>query len=117
MGLRQTGIVAGATLKAINVPAKVRFNQLASSANRLAGANFAFGDRYVVVNMPSTSVEAIENGRVAHRYVAIVGGPEHPSPEISAHIQVDQPQPDLDGADLDHQEGNHSAACSAIPAT
>ena len=88
MGLRQTGIVSGATLKAINVPARVRFNQLASSANRLAGLNFSFDDRYVVVNLPSTSVEAVENGRVAHRYVAIVGDPEHPSPEISAHIQV-----------------------------
>jgi L,D-transpeptidase YcbB len=88
MGLRQTGIVSGATLKAINIPARVRFNQLASSANRLAGLNFSFDDRYVVVNLPSTSVEAVENGRIAHRYVAIVGGPEHPSPEISAHIQA-----------------------------
>jgi murein L,D-transpeptidase YcbB/YkuD len=88
MGLRQTGIVSGATLKAINIPAKVRFTQLASSANRLAGLNFSFDDRYVVVNLPSTQVEAVENGRVAHHYIAIVGGPEHPSPEISAHIQV-----------------------------
>ena len=88
MGLRQTGIVSGATLKAINVPARVRFRELASSANRLAGLNFSFDDRYVVVNLPSTSVEAVENGRVVHRYVAIVGDPEHPSPEISAHIQA-----------------------------
>jgi L,D-transpeptidase YcbB len=88
MGLRQTGIVSGATVKAINVPARERFNELASSANRLAGLNFSFDERYVVVNLPSTSVEAVENGRVVHRYVAIVGDPEHPSPEISAHIQV-----------------------------
>jgi murein L,D-transpeptidase YcbB/YkuD len=88
MGLRQTGIVSGATLKAINVPARERFNELASSANRLAGLNFSFDQRYVVVNIPSTQVEAVENGRVVHHYVAIVGGPEHPSPEISAHIQV-----------------------------
>jgi L,D-transpeptidase YcbB len=88
MGLKQTGIVSGATLKAINVPASVRFKELASSANRLAGANFAFDDRYVVVNLPSTSVEAVENGHVVHRYVAIVGDPEHPSPEIAALIQV-----------------------------
>ena len=54
MGLRQTGIVSGATLKAINIPARVRFNQLASSANRLAGLNFSFDERYVVVNIPST---------------------------------------------------------------
>ena len=88
MGLRQTGAVSGATLKAINVPAKERFNELASSANRLAGLNFSFDQRYVVVNLPSTSVEAVENGRVVHRYIAIVGDPEHPSPEISAQIQV-----------------------------
>ena len=54
----------------------------------MRGVNFSFDDRYVVVNLPSTSVEAVENGRVVHRYVAIVGDPEHPSPEISAHIQV-----------------------------
>ena len=88
MGLRQTGIVAGATLKAINVPADVRHTQLAASAQRLSAFNFGFGDRYVVVNLPSTSVEAVDNGQVAHRYIAIVGDPEHPSPEIAAHISV-----------------------------
>ena len=88
MGLRQTGIVAGATQREMNVPARMRFNQLASSANRLAGLNFPFGERYVAVNLPSTSVEAVENNRVAHRYVAIVGDPGHPSPEISAQVQV-----------------------------
>jgi murein L,D-transpeptidase YcbB/YkuD len=88
MGLRQTGIVAGATLTAMNVPATTRFRQLASSAQRLAGVNFTFGDRYVVVNLPSTQVEAVENGRVAHHYIAIVGGVEHQSPEISAKISV-----------------------------
>jgi L,D-transpeptidase YcbB len=88
MGLRQSGVVSGATLKALNVPAKERFNELASSANRLAGQNFSFDVRYVVVNLPSTSVETVENGRVVRRYVAIVGDPEHPSPEIAAQIQV-----------------------------
>jgi murein L,D-transpeptidase YcbB/YkuD len=88
MGLRKTGIVAGATFKAMNVPASERARQLAASEQRLAGMDFGFGDRYVVVNIPSLSVEAVESGRIAHRYVAIVGGVEHASPEISAHIQV-----------------------------
>ncbi len=85
-GLRQTGVVSGATLRALNIPASVRFKQLASSAQRLAGLKFGFGDKYVVVNIPSTAVDAIENGRVVHRYVAIVGDPEHHSPEVSARI-------------------------------
>jgi murein L,D-transpeptidase YcbB/YkuD len=85
-GLKQTGVVSGATLKAMNVPANVRFKQLASSAQRLAGLTFPFGDKYVAVNIPSTAVDAIENGHVAHRYAAIVGGPDHQSPQIAAKI-------------------------------
>ena len=87
-GLRQTGAVAGATLAAMNVPAATRFRQLASSAQRLAGVNFGFGDRYVVVNIPSASVEAVANGQVQKRFVAIVGDIEHQSPEVSTRIQA-----------------------------
>lgn len=86
MGLRQTGVVAGATLREIDVPANVRFRQLASSAQRLAGVEFPFGPRYVVVNIPSTAVEAIDDDRVTRRYAAIVGDPEHPSPEVVAKV-------------------------------
>jgi murein L,D-transpeptidase YcbB/YkuD len=86
MGLRQTGIAAGATLKALNVPASVRAQELAASARRIADLAFPFGERYVVVNLPSTSVEAVENGAVVHRYAAIVGDVDHPSPQIAAHV-------------------------------
>jgi len=86
MGLRQTGNVAGATLKALNVPASVRAEELAASARRLADLSFPFGERYVVVNLPSASVEAVENGTVVRRYAAIVGDVDHPSPQISAHV-------------------------------
>jgi murein L,D-transpeptidase YcbB/YkuD len=86
MGLRQTGIVAGVTLKALNVPASVRALELAASARRLADLTFPFGERYVVVNLPATAVEAVENGAVVHRYAAIVGDVDHPSPQIAAHV-------------------------------
>ncbi len=85
-GLRQTGIVAGRTLDEMNVPAQARFRQLASSAQRIAGSTFAFGPRYVVVNIPSAHVEAIENGVVKRRYVAIVGRPDRASPTVETRI-------------------------------
>ena len=72
----------------MNVSARTRFTELASSAQRLAGRNITFGDRYVVVNIPSASVEAIENGKVVHRYVAVVGNPDHASPEVDAKVQA-----------------------------
>ncbi|MCW6509558.1 L,D-transpeptidase family protein [Lichenifustis flavocetrariae] len=83
-GLKETGLVQGATLKAMNVPANVRFTELASSAQRLAGRNFNFADRYVVVNIPSAAVETVDHGQVHKRYVAVVGDPDHPSPEVDA---------------------------------
>jgi murein L,D-transpeptidase YcbB/YkuD len=86
MGLKQTGVVAGKTLRELDIPANVRFRQLASSAQRLAGVEFPFGPRYIVVNIPSTSVEAVDNDRVTRRYAAIVGDPEHHSPEVQAKV-------------------------------
>jgi len=86
MGLRQTGAVVGATQNALNVPASVRAQALAASARRIADLTFSFGERYVVVNLPATAVEAVENGAVVHRYAAIVGDVDHPSPLVAAHV-------------------------------
>jgi murein L,D-transpeptidase YcbB/YkuD len=87
-GLRQTGVVSGRTLDEMNVPAQQRFRQLASSAQRLAGSQFAFGPRYVVVNIPSAYVETVENDRVVRRYTAIVGRPDRASPTVETRITM-----------------------------
>jgi murein L,D-transpeptidase YcbB/YkuD len=85
-GLPATGLVGPATVKALNVPAEVRQRSLAASAQRLSETAFGFGPRHVVVNIPSAAVEAIDNGVVARRYVAIAGDPKHPSPTVEARI-------------------------------
>ncbi|HYF53895.1 MAG TPA: L,D-transpeptidase family protein [Salinarimonas sp.] len=86
-GLPETGVVAARTLAALNVPAEVRARQLAGSARRLAESRFPFGERYVVVNIPAATVEAVEGAKVARRYVAVVGKRERASPTIEARIQ------------------------------
>ncbi len=86
MGLKQTAAVTGATLKAMNIPADVRARQLQASAQRIEAINFPFGERYVVVNIPSAVVEAVENDRVVHRYVAVVGDVKHRSPEVVTRV-------------------------------
>lgn len=85
-GLAQTGIVGALTLKALNVSANERFLQLNESAKRLRARNFHFGPRYVVVNIPSASVEAIANGQVERRHIAVVGKADRPSPEVETRI-------------------------------
>jgi len=87
LGLRQTGRLDQATLKALNVPAADRADSLRASAQRLAAMrDFPFGRRYVVVNIPEAAVEAIEDGRVVHRYAAVAGDKDHQSPQIKAKI-------------------------------
>ena len=88
MGLRQTGAMTPGTLRAMNIPAATRVRQLLSSAQRVAGTNFPFGERWVVVNIPSAAAEAIEGGQVVRRYTAVVGDITHRSPEVMTRIQA-----------------------------
>jgi murein L,D-transpeptidase YcbB/YkuD len=85
-GLPETGSVGPQTIEALNVPVGKRIRQLAASLDRLNGMNFTFGQRYVVVNIPAAVVEAVEDGKVARRYVAVVGKVDRPSPTLTTSI-------------------------------
>ncbi|MDV2983588.1 UNVERIFIED_CONTAM: L,D-transpeptidase family protein [Methylobacteriaceae bacterium AG10] len=85
-GLPDAGILGRLTLNALNVPADVRQRQLRASAQRLMGSNFGFGERYVTVNIPSATVEAVESGTVTRRYVAVVGSPDKQTPAVETRI-------------------------------
>ncbi|QDI83417.1 murein L,D-transpeptidase [Methylorubrum populi] len=85
-GLPDAGILGRLTLNALNVPADTRQRQLRASAQRLMGSNFGFGERYVTVNIPSATVEAVENGAVTRRYVAVVGSPDKQTPAVETRI-------------------------------
>ena len=74
------------TLAALNVPVQKRIKQLEASLERLENMNFSFGQRYVVVNLPATFAEAVENDKVVRRYRVIVGKTEKPSPTLTAEI-------------------------------
>jgi murein L,D-transpeptidase YcbB/YkuD len=85
-GLPETGSVGPQTIDALNVPVTKRIRQLAASLDRLHGMGFTFGQRYVVVNIPAAVAEAVENGKVARRYVTVVGKVDRPSPTLTTHI-------------------------------
>jgi L,D-transpeptidase YcbB len=85
-GLSETGTIGPLTFSALNVRADVRLKQLRATSERLANNAFKFGPRYVVVNIPGAIVEAISNGRVERRHLAVVGKKERPSPVIAARI-------------------------------
>jgi murein L,D-transpeptidase YcbB/YkuD len=85
-GLAATGAVTPRTLAALNVPVQKRIKQLEASLERLGNMSFPFGPRYVVVNLPATFAEAVENDVVVRRYRVIVGKTEKPSPTLTAEI-------------------------------
>jgi len=85
-GLAATGTVTPRTIVALNVSVQKRIKQLEASLERLEQTKFEFGQRYVVVNIPATFAEAIENDKVVRRYRVIVGKTEKPSPTLTAQI-------------------------------
>ncbi len=85
-GLTPTGTVGTQTLAALNVPVDKRVRQLTASYERLAATTVSFGQRYVVVNIPAAVAEAVAGGKVEHRYVAVVGKPDRPSPTVTTLI-------------------------------
>jgi murein L,D-transpeptidase YcbB/YkuD len=86
-GQSRNGLVSGPTLAALRVSAEARHRALAGSARRLAAKGPVPGaERYVVVNIPSASVEAVERGAVTKRLVAVVGKKDRPSPEVETRI-------------------------------
>jgi murein L,D-transpeptidase YcbB/YkuD len=85
-GLAPTGTMNDRTRAAMAVPVEQRLAQVGRNMERLGARFVEFGRRYVVVNIPGAQVEAVENGAVTRRYVAVVGRPGNASPEVDAMI-------------------------------
>ncbi|SHO60263.1 Murein L,D-transpeptidase YcbB/YkuD [Pseudoxanthobacter soli DSM 19599] len=85
-GLQPDGVVGGSTLKALNVPADVRLQQLQVNLVRLKAMSGDLGQRYVMVNIPGAEIEAVENGLVASRHLAVVGKIDRQSPILTSKI-------------------------------
>jgi murein L,D-transpeptidase YcbB/YkuD len=85
-GLSETGAVGRLTYAALNVPADVRLTQIRATIQRLQNNVFRFERRYVVVNIPGAVAEAVSDGVVERRHLAVVGKKDRQSPVISARI-------------------------------
>ncbi|MGH6749267.1 MAG: L,D-transpeptidase family protein [Methyloceanibacter sp.] len=87
-GLPPTGVIdSHAMIDALNVPATIRLAQLEANLKRIQTLSTAAANRYVMVNIPSAQVEAVDSGQVVQRHAAVVGKPERPTPELSSKIQ------------------------------
>jgi len=85
-GLVINGIVDEATFYALSVPTDYRLNQLKLNAQRVEQWAKALSERYVVVNIPAATIEAVENSQVAQRHVAVVGKVDRATPILNSKI-------------------------------
>ncbi|MFB2551191.1 L,D-transpeptidase family protein [Ensifer soli] len=85
-GLPADGVMGEFTVKAMNVSADMRLGQLQTNLVRLQSMSGDLGRRYVMVNIPAASIEAVENGRIALRHTAVVGKIDRQSPILNSKI-------------------------------
>ncbi len=85
-GLPADGVLGEYSIKAMNISADVRLQQLNTNVVRLQSMSGDLGNRYVVVNIPAAYIEAVENGRVATRHTAVVGRISRPTHIINSKI-------------------------------
>lgn len=85
-GLIVNGQVDEPTFYALNVPADVRLQQLYLNLQRVTNLAPTLSDRYVVVNIPAATIEAVEMGQVAQRHVAVVGKVDRATPILNSKV-------------------------------
>ncbi len=85
-GLSPTGIVDKRTVAALNVPADARLKQLKTNLTRLQQLVPATAKKYVMVNIPSAHIEAVDNGEIVARYAGVVGKIDRPTPLLQSSI-------------------------------
>ncbi|MGF1621460.1 MAG: murein L,D-transpeptidase [Rhodomicrobiaceae bacterium] len=85
-GLKPTGIVDKDTIRALNVPASAYVRMLRINLSRLKLLSAPLQGRYIVVNIPSAEVEAVENDQVVSRHAGVVGKQSRPTPILESKI-------------------------------
>jgi len=85
-GISTDGRPGALTMKALNIPADQRLAQLKVNLARLRSFDTKGVSRFVVCNIPAAQLEAIENGTVMSRHIAVAGKPDRPSPELNSRI-------------------------------
>jgi murein L,D-transpeptidase YcbB/YkuD len=85
-GLIINGHVDEPTYYALNVPTDYRLNQLRLNAMRIEQWASALTDRYVVVNIPAATIEAVEASAVVQRHTAVVGKADRATPILNSKV-------------------------------
>ena len=86
-GLRVSGFVDSRTLAVLNVSAAERLQQLETNLARIRSLmKINKASRYVLVNVPAFTLQAVDRGNLALTSNVVVGKPTRATPAVSAQI-------------------------------
>ena len=85
-GLATTGKVDDRTMAELNIPAGARLRQLQINQPRVTTYAAKLGPRYILVNIPSAQLEAVNFGAVYSRHNIVAGKIDRPSPVLVSRI-------------------------------
>ena len=84
--LKSDGIIGPATIRAMNVPASARLQQIKVNMERLRWLPDNLGNRYIMVNLANYKLAAIEDDQVKLDMRVIVGKKKRPTPSFTGKI-------------------------------
>ena len=82
-GLAPDGRLDREVLAELNVPVEERIRQIELNLERWRWLPEALGDRYVLVNIPTYNLTAVDHGQVALQMRVVTGKPDSPTPIFS----------------------------------
>ena len=86
-GILPSGMVAEKTVAELNVPADTRLGALRENLPRVTAYSKDLTGQYaILVNIPATQLETVEDGHVYSRHNIVVGKLERPSPTLASKV-------------------------------
>jgi murein L,D-transpeptidase YcbB/YkuD len=85
-GLSPDGAIGPQTLALLNRSTQEKMDQIVANMERLRWLDAEKPSRYILVNIPSATLWAVENGEVALEMPVIVGRPERQTKSFVTHI-------------------------------
>ncbi len=85
--LKDDGIVGGQTLNILNISKEQKIHQVIANLERLRWVDENKPDKFVVVNIPSATLWAVDNGKVEFEMPVIVGRQKRPTNMFITEIE------------------------------
>jgi len=85
-GLEPDGAIGARTLANLNVSAEARARQIAANLERWRWMPRLPGHHHIAVNIPSATLDLVEDGAVLLSMRVVVGDVKHPTPSMTSHM-------------------------------